>query len=482
MTLTPGDDLNEISRQRTRDQFGLLEEAHGKSIIVDSGDAADFSFICSSEHVLVAPFDPDVADEEDAVTRLTAYLTDTRAGEFEPVPAQPEQPRTGLTRRFDLPARTVPVPDGKDLLATLAEIDRDMGIGFATPDHLVHICGRGLICPATEPTETGFPAPWPRAPIGGAAAGHDVDVVVIDTGYDPAENAPNPQGIPPWPWLEDVTGRPEPHGLREQGTDLLHAYAGHGTFVAGVIRAIAPDCNVDVLNLAIDENVPGGGVLESDLVDRLYDALGLETWLPGQPLEEKPKKLPHLINMSAGCSTRLNIPPTTFQAWWTYLETHVPDLDLVVVAAAGNSANPWPFWPASFDWAVGVGSLDSDDRVSDFSNWGDSVDVYALGRNVVNAYPNGTYTCHEIPDRGDLRIFNTGLARWSGTSFSAPLVTGLIAREMSGQPNPSAQSARDAVLAVPPTSQVPMQDITTTEVPRVRPSSLAKSIALPWPV
>ena len=83
-----------------------------------------------------------------------------------------------------------------------------------------------------------------------------------------------------------------------------------------------------------------------------------------------------------------------------------------MVAAAGNNSNPWPFWPASFEWAVGVGSLDSDGRVSDFSNWGDSVDVFALGRNVVNAFPNGTYVCHEMPGpRGPAGLRRMG---WHG--------------------------------------------------------------------
>ncbi len=100
----------------------------------------------------------------------------------------------------------------------------------------------------------------------------------------------------------------------------------------------------------------------------------------------------------------------------------------------GNNASPWPFWPASFDWAVGVGSLDRDGRVSGFSNWGDSVDVFALGRNVVNAFPERRpYICHESPTAATSGSSTTGLARWSGTSFSAPLVTGLIAAEMSEQ-------------------------------------------------
>ena len=65
--------------------------------------------------------------------------------------------------------------------------------------------------------------------------------------------------------------------------------------------------------------------------------------------------------------------------------------------------------------------------------------------HVVNAFPDGTFECHETPDKGDIRVFSTGLARWSGTSFSAPVVAGLIAREIS-ETGASARDARDAVL------------------------------------
>jgi subtilisin family serine protease len=469
MTLTPGDDLIETARQRTRDQFALLKEVHGETIIADTDDPADFNFICSSEHVLVEALAPgaDPDSDDDPMNRLRRWFED-RPSQFGSVPDPPPQGRVGLARRFALPARVEPLPDGKDLLATLADIDADpdLGPGFARPDHVVHICGKGLICPATEPSETGFTRPWPARPIGNAAAGQGVRVVVVDTGwYDPTLDAQAAVGNLPWDWLGGVTGEAEPHDIRVQSGDL-RAYAGHGTFVAGVIRAIAPECTVHVLNLLVDVNVPGGGVLESDLVDRLDDALRVMSWLPedDRPEEDEPV-LPDLINMSAGCPTRLNLPARAFEDWRRDLETQHADPDLVLVAAAGNNSSPWGFWPASFEWATGVGSLDRDGTVSDFSNWGDSVDVFALGRNIINAFPNGTYPCHESPDLGESRFFANWLARWSGTSFAAPIVTGLIAAEMSAQQQPrSARVARDAVVSVAAPLQRPALRATSVPV------------------
>ena len=66
------------------------------------------------------------------------------------------------------------------------------------------------------------------------------------------------------------------------------------------------------------------------------------------------------------------------------------------------------------------------------------MNVYARGRDLVNAFCVGTYNvplprehAHGV---ADVRKFD-GLARWSGTSFAAPMVTGAIAAHMSATGN-----------------------------------------------
>ncbi len=50
---------------------------------------------------------------------------------------------------------------------------------------------------------------------------------------------------------------------------------------------------------------------------------------------------------------------------------------------------------------IGVGALGGDWRGrATFSNFGSWVDVYAPGRDLINAYATGTYTCHVYPYDG----------------------------------------------------------------------------------
>ncbi len=71
--------------------------------------------------------------------------------------------------------------------------------------------------------------------------------------------------------------------------------------------------------------------------------------------------------------------------------------------------------------------------------------MYAPGRDLINAYATGRYKCHVYPYKDDPRNFY-GMAKWSGTSFSTPIVSGLIAARMS-RAGENVRQAAAAVLA-----------------------------------
>lgn len=399
--------IGDDNRRRSTDQLRELDRANDGQVFWDTEAPADFTYLFHPDHVLVGGEDAD--EFEAAVARLDKGVLD------EPPRRDDVRLLGGDLVRYVLPPRRggQTVPEVLDLL----EAD-GLRRGLATPDHWVHVSPGGgpggTACPATEPMETGLTEPWP--PVAPQEKGCEVKVVVVDTGWNPSSGSDVRT-----PWLKGVDGDDELNGPD------LRPYAGHGTFIAGVVRCLAPLTDVFVEGFAVG-GVGGGGILESEMVVQLEEAMTHD---------------PQVINISAGCRTRMDLPSIAFAR---FHRRHLRGKDCVVVAAAGNDSWAAPFWPAAFGWAVGVGSLDRDGRVSDFSNYGVSADVFALGRNLVNAFPDGTFVCHETPDKGDVRVFSTGMARWSGTSFAAPVVAGLIAREIS-ETGSSAADARDAVLA-----------------------------------
>jgi hypothetical protein len=388
---TTPDDPREVGRRdKARAQIEIILNALD-GVGVDSGpsdDPADFRYLYRKGHVLV---------RDENVGRVVEAL-----GGGEPV--SPRDQRTGVTL-LALPAdRRVP--------QTCDELDRVLDEGIATPDHVFYLTGNAGCCPATEPEEPPDDDPVP-ARSRDRSDGKGVRVSVVDTGwFEKAETHPKT------PWLRGVTGDPERVDPR-----AIHPYAGHGTFCAGVVRCVAPASEVRVEGFLTQ----GGAVYESEIFGQLFEALATE---------------PDIISVSAGTRSRNNLHLLSFERLWeTYVE---PFGKTVLVAAAGNDGTSKPFWPAALSWAIGVGSLDPDGTVSDFSNFGSWVDVFALGRDAVNAFPSGSFTCNEPPDTGEVRRFD-GVAQWSGTSFSTPLVAAIIAARMS-HTGESARQAADVLI------------------------------------
>lgn len=301
---------------------------------------------------------------------------------------------------------------GDPTLSYIAIVDQVLGVGVAHPDRLIWVSSVSP-CPATEPIEVPPGIPPDPAPVSGDCDGRGVKVLVVDVGWSKSDAY----------WLAGVDGDEEVAYEPPNSTDIK-PYAGHGTFIAGVIRCVAPRTEIVVkgyLNRA-------GAAFGSDLVVKLEEALA---------------ENPDLISLSAGTKAG---DSTQLLALDVFLE-HLSRLKgVIVVAAAGNDGKREFFFPAASPQTVSVGALAEDRRHrADFSNYGGWVDVYAPGEDIVNAYLTGTYTCTESPHLGERREF-AGMARWSGTSFATPLVAGLIAGRMSAT-GENARQAADALLA-----------------------------------
>jgi hypothetical protein len=284
----------------------------------------------------------------------------------------------------------------------LDEFDDTLGIGVARPDHVLTAASHA--CSATEPEEVrqgALPFPEPAAEVCtcGHCDGEGVLVSIVDTGLvTDAEVAS--------PWLAGVQGDLDPYG---PAGEILE-YTGHGTFSAGCLRTIAPKAEVYV-----ERGVQhGGSAYESELAVQFAEGL---------------QRNPDIVIFCFAADTRKELSLLGFDV--VFEDYVLATKGLTVLAPAGNEGTRKRKYPAASHSVLGVGALGRNwARRADFTGFGGWVDVYAPGEDLINAFATGTYECKWEPDKGKMRSFQ-GRARWSGTSFSTPIVAGLIAARMS---------------------------------------------------
>jgi subtilisin family serine protease len=372
----------------------------------------------------------------------------------------PAAGRSGVTRlRVGDPGEGRPHADRTvaHALRALRPHEERAGRRLVSRNHVVHIAVNA--CPGDEPVPAPLAAGTNPAP---DTSPHDpdtaVDVLVVDTGLTRDHRSFAP--------LAHVTGDPQ---LEEtDGDGVLRQYAGHGTFIAGVVAAVAPNTDVTVLNTLND----AGAVLESEFGEKLFEAVDRHGW-------------PDLLSLSAGTANGRSDGLLGIDAFMRELR----ERRTLLVAAAGNNASATPFWPAAYATLPGyensvlsVGALRGDGEFGAcFTNHGPWVNVYAPGERLTSAltgfdtpvpyvYQHSTYdscrygftyacTCcfprhtgvlsearENTGGKPDQVVFE-GLANWSGTSFATPVAAGLVAAHMTAHKESDPRAARRQLLA-----------------------------------
>ena len=121
-----------------------------------------------------------------------------------------------------------------------------------------------------------------------------------------------------------------------------------------------------------------------------------------------------VVNMSLGA--QIDYCPTYMQEAIDYA---VGKGITVVVAAGNDSIDSSNFTPANCENVINVGAVTRRGEQSSFSNYGSKVDVSALGSVVLSAGTN----------------VDSDYSYWFGTSFAAPIQTGIIAMGLGLDPS-----------------------------------------------
>lgn len=174
----------------------------------------------------------------------------------------------------------------------------------------------------------------------------------------------------------------------------------HGTFVAGIIAA-QPSKKTNVIGIS-----PGVSLYNININGK--SGADLNDFMSAMDYAIKQKI--QVINISMGISkAALLSPGEKLKESPLYLAVKkAQDAGILIVAASGNYGNDVDY-PAAFDGVIAVGAVSSNRAITSFSNRGSSLDFVAPGYNVQSlSYLGNTE-------------FN------SGTSFSAPHVTSIIA-------------------------------------------------------
>ncbi len=258
---------------------------------------------------------------------------------------------------------------------------------FPPPDELCGYVG-------TPDADIDAPEAWAIS----TGAGSEIKVAVIDSGIDHLHPDLVDAYIGGKDFVSDDDDPMDDHG--------------HGTHVAGTIAAAL---NNPTGNPAEEEGVVGVAPNARLLAYKVCDAAGdcddgRIVLAIAQAIDDGAK----VINISLGDVVESQALNDEIQDAW--------NANIVIVAGAGNEGNTNHFFPAAFPNVVSVAAFDEDHRRTNFTTYGNWVDLSAPGNAILSTFPMfGCGGAGTTP--GD-----TGCYDWNtGTSMATPHVSGAAA-------------------------------------------------------
>ncbi|MFC2947700.1 S8 family peptidase [Virgibacillus sediminis] len=281
----------------------------------------------------------------------------------------------------DFPYQIVRVPEAADFQEKLMEIREDEQVENAEPDYIRETY--------FQPEDAKYTSQWYLDQLHLPDAwditrgSEDVVIAVLDSGVK--ADHPDLEGrvLPGYDFVNEDENPDDDHG--------------HGTFVAGIIGANANpdgiaglDHHAKILPIKIANS--RGESTVSNTVSAIYYAMEQDA---------------DILNMSYGSYQLSHMEQEAIRDAY--------ESGILLVASAGNDNTYEHSYPASYPGVISVGSTDREGYLSTFSNYGYFLDLTAPGEEIYSTFLNG----YSIDN---------------GTSFSAPLISGLAALLKSARP------------------------------------------------
>ena len=349
----------------------------------------------------------------------------------------------------NLHALRVVAGPGETLASTLARLAADPAVEFADPDRrrYPHAIPNDPLYVNQWYEQNAQPAAIDAVTAWDTATGrNDIVIADLDTGirYDHPDlgAAAGNRLLPGYNFISDPaisnTGggargpdASDPGDWITQADTMTSTFSGcpvsnsswNGTRTAGILGAITNNstgiAGVTWQGMILPVRVLGKcGGLDSDILDGMRWAAGLQ--VSGIPNNPNPARI---INMSLGAAGTCTAAQQT-------VINEVVATGVLVVVSAGNGSGPVDS-PANCSGVAGIAGLRNIGTKVGFSSLGPQVAVSAPGGNCVNATGACLYSIDTTVNNGTTTPGTNGytdqLSPNLGTSFSAPMVSGIAA-------------------------------------------------------